>query len=329
MRRGTNTPRFGVSRRTTTTARAGAWRTSGRSSRTTHTRGGRRRSCSPTASAARRSCWALGVPHRARRRAGDHRAVLARLLGDGERRGLPDLECPPRYEMNVPGGAALRRHDDGPAPRLPPRRRATSRAVAGARAVAQIIQGTRSLLTLIPATGANSHARAHGEHRQVGLGRAGAAQRAPGRAVGGGRHRRVAGWCVALSVALEAHLRGGHEGLLLDVADHATRRSAVEADSRALAARARARSDAGAARARPRRSRRTRRCGGCSRRPSCGTSRHSKHAPLYALCRLRVAVDACVRASTRRHSDGLERNLFDITEGFLGAITGYTRRAPC
>jgi hypothetical protein len=50
---------------------------------------------------------------------------------------------------------------------------------------------------------------------------------------------------------------------------------------------------------------------------------HSKHAPLYALCRLRVAVDACVRASTRRHSDGLERNLFDITEGFLGAITGY------
>ena len=49
---------------------------------------------------------------------------------------------------------------------------------------------------------------------------------------------------------------------------------------------------------------------------------HSKHAPLYALCRLRVAVDACVRASTRRHSDGLERNLFEITEGFLGAITG-------
>ena len=57
----------------------------------------------------------------------------------------------------------------------------------------------------------------------------------------------------------------------------------------------------------------------------------SKHAPLYALCRLRVAVDACVRASTRRHSDGFEQNLFNITEGMLGAITGCERikKTPC
>ena len=235
-------------------------------------------------------------------------------------------ECPPRYEMNVPGEVPLS-VGTTMGLLLAFRLQTSYKRWWQARELwGQIIQGTRSLLTLIPATDANSHAElmaniVKSDSVEQAQRNARQAERSAAE-----RHRRVAGWCVALSVALEAHLRGGHEGLLLDVADHATRRSAAEADSRASGIE---RED----------SRTPERLEEAEEEPSHAAMRrllspsqlwhlaHSKHAPLYALCRLRVAVDACVRASTRRHSDGLERNLFEITEGFLGAITGYTRRA--
>ena len=124
---------------------------------------------------------------------------------------------------------------------------------------------------------------------------------------------QVAAWCVAFAVSLKCHLRGeplprpeprppaaGHGGHRLTITEAVEAVQTLSSGDRGLRLLDETDLDA---------------------------LLSSKHAPLYALARLRQTV----RATTREQGAGLEINLFGMQRTLVGALTGCERilRTPC
>ena len=245
----------------------------------------------------------------ARRRAGPHRAAAGERLLDGERRGLPDLRVPAALRDERAGrGAALRRHDDGPG--SSPSRLQTSykrwwqaRELWGQGRSRARARCSRHRRRPTPRRTPSSW-----RTPSVGLRRAGAAQRAPGRR----RRRRSATGAPAGAWPRShspAHLRGGGRGS--SSTSPTTMPAAVggTADSRASGIE-REHGRRSASR-RPRRSRRTRRCGTALAECRRGTSptRSTRRCTRSACCASpSTPASARARAELRRRSATCSRS---------------------